>query len=343
MRYSLLMAGLLLSCKALANGYVVPDSIHDYKIELGNADIQNQAGYVTNAFTWDLGSTYTGTVTCPAQSIPNSAVHYKAVMSSGLLPADYGFGFVKLNDFLDMKVEIWIAGNRKEYVVAPFNNQSNNYVNKSCTKGGSTRIDNFGSGSKGKVTFRVRKPIINGVQISDRQVVEMFGRLGNTVGDFNNVPMSRITISSAILYVPEKCVINGGQTIEVEFGDLPSTGLDGNNFEKTVPLTFRCEGGVFEGPALKINLGISGRPTSFSQEYLRTTKEGYQSATIIPNLGIKFKQLNGDPLKLNEFYPVTMQGNIGDWGFIAAPIASGSEEVAAGDFYATATIVAEFQ
>ncbi|MGL4354419.1 MAG: fimbrial protein [Aeromonas popoffii] len=341
MRYSLLVAGLLLSCKALANGYVVPDSTHDYYIGLDKADIQNQAGYVTNAFTWDLGSTYPGTVTCPAGDISKSAIHYKAVMSSGLPSA--GNGFVRLNDFLDMKVEIWIAGTRNAYVVAPFDNESNNYVSHSCKRGESTRVDNFGSGSKGKVTFRVRKPIINGVQISDRQVVEMFGRLGFTVGDFNSVPMSRITISSAILYVPEKCVINGGQTIEVEFGDLPSTGLDGNNFEKTVPLTFRCEGGVFEGPALKINLGISGRPTSFSQEYLRTTKEGYQSATIIPNLGIKFKQLNGDPLKLNEFYPVTMQGNIGDWGFIAAPIASGSEEVAAGDFYATATIVAEFQ
>lgn len=340
MRHSLLMAGLLLAGKALANGYVVPDSTHDYTIDLDKADIQNQAGYVTTPFTWDLGGLYAGTVTCPQQSIPKSPVYYKAIMSSGLPSA--GGGFVQLNDFLDMKVEIWIAGNRNQYVVAPFNNESNQYSNYRCNQGGSTRITNFASGSKGKVTFRVRKPIINGVQISDRQVVEMFGRLGNTVSDFNNVPMSRITISSAILYVPEKCIINGGQTIEVEFGDMPGTGLDGNNYERTVPLSFRCEGGSFDSSvSMKINLGISGRGASFNQDYLRTTKDGYQSASVIDNLGIKFRQLDGSPLNINQFYPVSMQGNLGDWGFIAAPVGNGA--VAAGDFYATATIVAEFQ
>ncbi|MGL6050850.1 MAG: fimbrial protein, partial [Aeromonas salmonicida] len=54
-------------------------------------------------------------------------------------------------------------------------------------------------------------------------------------------------------------------------------------------------------------------------------------------------QLDGSALRLNEFYPVTMQGNIGDWGFIAAPISPVGADIAAGDFYATATIVAEFQ
>ncbi|EZH80667.1 hypothetical protein AT59_16830 [Aeromonas hydrophila AD9] len=76
---------------------------------------------------------------------------------------------------------------------------------------------------------------------------------------------------------------------------------------------------------------------------MRTTKDGYKGGAVIPDLGIKFKQLDGSPLILNEFYPVNMQGNIGDWGFIAAPVSPAGADVAAGDFYATATIVAEFQ
>lgn len=332
---------LLFAGTALANGYVIPDGDHEYRVDLGKEDIENKPGYKTRAFEWNLGGQYAGTVTCPDRSIPSSPVYYKAIMSNGL--PQVGDGFVKLNDFLDMKVEIWIAGWKKKYVAAPFPNESNDYPNHSCTQGRETRITNFESGSKGRVTFRVRKQIINGVQISDRQVVEMFGRLGATSSDFNNIAMSRIVINSTILYVPEKCVINGGQTIEVEFGDLPGTGLDGSNYEKTLPLTFRCEGGAFEGDALKINLGISGKPTSFSQDYLRTTKDGYQGGQVINNLGIKFKQLDGSALRLNEFYPVTMQGNIGDWGFIAAPISPVGTDIAAGDFYATATIVAEFQ
>ncbi|MCF7717677.1 fimbrial protein [Aeromonas jandaei] len=332
---------MLFAGTALANGYVTPTSTHDYFIKIDNSDIQNKPNATTKAFEWNNHGTYAGTVSCPISSIKESPVYYKATILGGLPPV--GDGFVKLNEFLDMKVQVWIAGHRKEYITAPFVNESNEYKNYSCTKGRETRIDNFETGSKGLVTFRVRKQIINGVQISDHQVVEMYGRLGFTSSDFNNIPMSRITISSAILYVPEKCVINGGQTIEVEFGDLPGTGLDGNNFEKAVPLTFECRGGVFEGDALKIKLGISGRPASFSQDYLRTTSDSYTGNKVIPDLGIKFKQLDGSPLQLNNFYPVSMQGNIGDWGFIAAPVTPTGADISAGDFYATATIVAEFQ
>ncbi|MGY3893316.1 fimbrial protein [Aeromonas enterica] len=322
------------------NGAVVADT-QTYPIELGDSDIQNTQNYTTPPFLWNLNGTYRGTAYCPDKDIPTSPFFYRAVMSEGLPPI--GDGFVRLNDFLDMKVEIYIAGNRNQYVVAPFENESNRGNFGPCRKGGSVSYD-FKSGSQGKVTFRVRKPIINGVHISDHEVVELFGRLGTTDSGFSNDVMSRIIIQSSILRVPEKCTINGGQTIEIEFGDLPGTGLDGNNFEKTLPLNFSCEGGVFEGNALKINLGISGKAASFSQEYLRTTKDGYQGSSVIPDLGIKFKQLDGSPLRLNEFYPVTMQGNIGDWGFIAAPIISpAAANVAAGDFYATATVVAEFQ
>jgi type 1 fimbria pilin len=331
---------LVLAAPALAvNGAVVADT-QTYPIELGDSDIQNTPGFTTPPFTWNLNGLYSGTVYCPDSDIPKSPFFYKAVMNDTLPPV--GDGYVRLNDFLDMKVEVYIAGNRKEYVVAPFENESNLALYGPCNKG-SSFIYGFSSGSQGKVTFRVRKPIINGVQISDHQIIEIFGRLGSTDSGFSGDVMSKVIINSSILRVPEKCTINGGQIIEVEFGDLPGTGLDGNNFEKTLPLTFSCEGGVFEGSAMKINLGISGRPASFNQEYLRTTKDGYQGGIVIPDLGIKFKQLDGSPMSLNEFYPVTMQGNIGDWGFIAAPISPTGVDVAAGDFYATATIVAEFQ
>ncbi|HHW4402026.1 fimbrial protein [Aeromonas hydrophila] len=332
---------MLFAGTALANGYVTPTSTHDYFIKIDKSDIQNKPNATTKAFEWNNYGKYAGTVSCPISSINASPVYYKATMLGGL--PQLGDGFVKLNEFLDMKVQVWIAGKKNKYVTAPFVNESNEYTRYSCTKGRETRIDDFETGSKGLVTFRVRKQIINGVQISDHQVVEMYGRLGYTSSDFNNIPMSRITISSAILYVPEECVINGGQTIEVEFGDLPGTGLDGNNFERAVPLTFQCKGGAFEGDALKINLGISGRPASFSQDYLRTTSDSYTGNKVIPDLGIKFKQLDGSPLQLNNFYPVSMQGNIGDWGFIAAPVTPTGADIPAGDFYATATIVAEFQ
>ncbi|HHQ4528197.1 TPA: fimbrial protein [Aeromonas hydrophila] len=332
---------MLLSMPALAiNGEVRADT-KTYDIELKKEDIVNEIGS-KKEFEWNLNGTYPGTAYCPEKDIENQPFYYQARMSAGL--PSVGGGYVKLNEFLDLKVDIWIAGGRNAYVTAPFNEESNNAFSYSCYKRKGYADFNFSSGSKGKVTFRVRKPIINGVQIADHEIVEMFGRLGNRGAGFNNDVMSRIVIKSSVLYVPEKCTINGGQTIEVEFGDLPGTGLDGNNFEKTVPLNFVCSGGVFDkGSSLKINLAISGKPTSFSQSYLRTTRDGYKGGDVINNLGIKFKQLDGSTLNLNDWYPVSMQGNIGDWGFIAAPISPAGAEVAAGDFYATGTIVASFQ
>ncbi|AXV36053.1 fimbrial protein [Aeromonas hydrophila] len=331
---------MFLSMPALAiNGEVRADT-KTYDIELTKEDIANQTGALKE-FGWDLAGTYSGTAICPDQDIINQPFYYKAVMSAGL--PSVGGGYVKLNEFLDLKVDIWIEGNRKEYVNAPFNEESNR-GQFTCRKRNGSATFGFRSGSKGKVTFRVRKPIINGVHIADHEIVEMFGRLGKTDVGFNNEVMSRIVIKSSVLYVPEKCTINGGQTIEVEFGDLPGTGLDGNNFEKTVPLNFVCSGGEFDkDKPLKINLAISGKPTSFNQSYLRTTRDGYKGGDVINNLGIKFKQLDGSTLNLNDWYPVSMQGNIGDWGFTAAPISPAGAEVAAGDFYATGTIVASFQ
>ncbi|HHQ4749215.1 fimbrial protein [Aeromonas veronii] len=338
------IAGLLLSVLypefSYGNGYVYPDSgTYEYNIDLGQSDIQNKKGYVTDPpMTWDLGQQYSAHIDCSNGRI-TGPTYFKAVMNESMSPI--GDGFMKLNEFLDMKVEIWFEGNRKAYVKAPFTEESNRLT---WTCRSQSESFSYRSGSKGKVTFRVRKPIINGVQIADRKVVEMFGRLGgNATNGYGPVAMSRIIIKSAILYVPERCVINGGQTIEIEFGDLPGSGLDGNSFEKTLPLNFRCEGGEFEGDALKIKLGISGKRASFNEDYLRTTRDGYQGGNVISDLGIKFKQLDGSPLQLNKFYPVSMQGNIGDWGFIAAPVTPTGADIPAGDFYATATIVAEFQ
>jgi hypothetical protein len=34
-------------------------------------------------------------------------------------------GYLKLNDYMDVKIEIYIRGQRMEYLAVPFNNESN--------------------------------------------------------------------------------------------------------------------------------------------------------------------------------------------------------------------------
>ena len=312
-----------------ANGYVTPDGgPKPFYIDLNETNITNTVGF-TKEFTYSLGGQYTGKAYCDTP-IPRSPHFYKS--DSALSPSEYGNGYLKLNDYLDLKAEVWIAGNKKAYVTVPFYNVSNEYTNHSCNPP-YAQINNYESGSKGKVTFRVRKKIINGVQINDRQIIEMYGRLGSTDAGFGPNPMAQVFIQSAILYVPDKCVVNEGQLINVEFGEISGSNLNGTSYPQSIPVRFQCEGGSFEDGTLNIKLAVSGTPASFSNNAFKTDKT---------DLGIEIKH-NGSLVIPNEFYPVPNIGNGGNWNLVAAPLASGGKEIAEGEFNASATIVAAFE
>ncbi|MBO1505163.1 fimbrial protein [Serratia proteamaculans] len=313
-----------------ANGYVTPDGgPKQFYIDLNETNITNTVGF-TKLFPYDLGGTYTGKVYCDTPIPANSPHFYKS--DSALPPSEYGNGYLKLNDFLDLKAEVWIAGNKNAYITVPFYNESNLLNQHSC-KPPFLQVNNYGSGSKGKITFRVRKKIINGVQINDRQIIEMYGRLGSTDGGFGPNPMAQVFIQSAILYVPDKCVVNEGQLINVEFGEISGSNLDGNSYPQSIPVRFQCEGGSFEDGTLNIKLAVSGTPAPFSNNSFKTDKT---------DLGIEIKH-NGQLVVPNEFYPVPNIGNGGSWNLVAAPLASGGKEIAEGEFNASATIVAAFE
>lgn len=225
-----------------------------------------------------------------------------------------------------------IAGNKNAYITVPFYNESNLLNQHSC-KPPYLQVNNYGSGSKGKITFRVRKKIINGVQINDRQIIEMYGRLGSTDAGFGPNPMAQVFIQSAILYVPDKCVVNEGQLINVEFGEIGGSNLNGASYPQSIPVRFQCEGGSFEDGTLNIKLAVSGTPAPFSNNAFKTDKT---------DLGIEIKH-NGQLVIPNEFYPVPNIGNGGSWNLVAAPLANGGKEIAEGEFNASATIVAAFE
>lgn len=320
-----------------ANGYFeTVGGTKEFSVNLDNSNVVNNVGAITETFTWDLGQDYQATRRCAKKTIITAPIYYKSMVGRSLAMSEYGNSFIKLNEYLDVKVEIFIAGNLNKYVAVPFNNLSNQHLALGCIKGDTTYIPyKISSGSKGKVTFRVRKKIINGVNVSNYEVVELFGRLGNTVSDFGPTPMARVVIKSAILYVPEKCIINEGQTIEVAFGEMGGRDLDGNKNEKIVPIRVRCEGGSFEGTHLNIAMAVAANSAAFGgSDYIKTDKK---------NLAIKLKQLDGSELKPNSFHPIKMYENIGEWGFIAAPISNNGQEISEGDFNATATIVSEIE
>ncbi|KYQ98558.1 pilus assembly protein FimV [Serratia plymuthica] len=327
--YYLPLAFALAAPAAWANGYVTPDGgAKPFYIDLNETNITNQVGF-TKEFTYSLGGQYTGKAYCDTR-IPTSPHFYKS--DSALSPSEFGNGYLKLNDYLDLKAEVWIAGNKRAYVTVPFYNVSNELSQHSCNPP-YVQINNYESGSRGKVTFRVRKKIINGVQINDRQIIEMYGRLGSTDAGFGPNPMAQVFIQSAILYVPDKCVVNEGQLINVEFGEISGSNLNGASYPQSIPVRFQCEGGSFEDGTLNIKLAVSGTPAPFTNNAFKTDKT---------DLGIEIKH-NGQLVVPNEFYPVPNIGNGGSWNLVAAPLANGGKDIAEGEFNASATIVAAFE
>jgi len=332
---SLLPAG----AQAYIDGEIIPvGGPHQYNIDVGNQDItSNVAGSLISS-EFALGGLYAGTAYCntPMTNQPVFFTSRATLAESGNNP-----GYLRLNDYMDVKIEIYIRGNRLEYLPVPFNNESNRAYQNTCAPP-SVQYTDFESGSKGRVTFMITKPIINGVNLVGTQIAELYGRIGSTASGIGSVPMSVIYINSGVLTVPDKCVVNQGTPIVVDFGTIPGTGskLNGNNYSHNVPIHVKCEGGSFTTGSLNIKLAIQqASPASFNSDYLGTTGSGDRS-----NLGIKLTDQSGSTITPNRFYNVPgFNNNEGDWNLIAAPIANAGTNIEEGDFQASATVVAEFQ
>lgn len=319
----------LISSKAYSNGFMEPDGgTHNFYADIGNQDIVNLVGG-EKAVEWNLGGLYSVKIVC-GSNLPKSPFYFKSV--TNLKSSSVNPGFFYLNDAVDVKVEVWIAGNLNKFVQAPFDNVSNQKVTTyDCIPPYETE-PNVGTGSKGRVTFRIKKQIINGIFISNTEVVDVYGRMGTYTNAFGTTPISRVTITSGFLFVPEKCVVNQGQQINVEFGIIYNDDINGSNYTQNIPVSYECSGGIFNNGMMRINLAVIGSPASFTNEALRTDKK---------DLAIKLTH-DGKLVIPNTYYPPSNYiGNKGEWNLVAAPL-SNNTVVTEGDFNASATIAAAF-
>lgn len=321
------------------DGEIEPvNGTYDYLININNQDITNNQVGATITDEFDLAGMFQGRAYC-SQSVVNQPVYYMS--HATLTQSGMTAGYLKLNDYMDVKIEIYIGGNLQQYKTVPFDSISNN-ANQNYCNPPSTILDNqFTSGAKGKVTFMITKPIINGVNLQGAEIARLFGRLGP--GAMGQTALSRITIASGVITVPDKCIVNQGTPIVVDFNTIPGTGsmLNGVNYSRNVPIHVKCEGGSFSQGSLNIKLGIQQANPAFDDgKYLST-----QGTVDRSELGIALRDSGGNPVVPNTFYNVPgFANNEGDWNLTAAPVAkSVTSVIPEGEFHASATVVAEFQ
>lgn len=137
-------------------------------------------------------------------------------------------------------------------------------------------------------------------------------------------PAMMVTVKATVTTAP--CIINGAQPIEVEFGDVMTTRVDGRNHKTLVRYTLSCSG----SPANMMKLQVEGNGAPFDSTVLLTDKAG---------LGIELYQKDSK-LPINSWLNFT-QGNPPQlW---AVPVKQSGFALTGGEFNANATMKVTYQ
>ncbi|CRM29998.1 fimbrial protein [Pseudomonas fluorescens] len=131
----------------------------------------------------------------------------------------------------------------------------------------------------------------------------------------------------AVIIAPPPCVINGGSTLDVPFGnDLLTSRVDGVNYRRGVPYTVTCDSPFSNA----LSLELKGTAASFDNRALATRKA---------DLGVRLF-VNGADWPLNTAvnftypnFPVVQ----------AVPVKRAGSTLTGGAFDATATLVVDYQ
>jgi type 1 fimbria pilin len=134
-----------------------------------------------------------------------------------------------------------------------------------------------------------------------------------------------VTVSVTVLEAPS-CVINGNRTIEVDFGEVLTVSVNGNNYMKNVDYTLECSS--IKSNAMQMR--VQGSATSFDPTALQTN---------VSDFGIALRA-NGQPVAINSWLKFTYP----DKPLLqAVPVKAAGKKLPGGDFTAGATLMVAYQ
>ncbi|WP_421105897.1 fimbrial protein [Serratia marcescens] len=126
------------------------------------------------------------------------------------------------------------------------------------------------------------------------------------------------------------CEINGGQPVEIDFGEVGVNKIDGENYAQTFTLTYDCEGTSTD----KV-LRYLGNATAFDTAAVQSN---------IPDFGIRLMHRTREGVtnafEVGSTLPIA--SSVGSSTFVATPVKKAGAELQKGAFTAGATLQLDY-
>lgn len=156
-------------------------------------------------------------------------------------------------------------------------------------------------------------------------MIFIFGVFGAFLAT-NAIAVSSVSVKVTIL--ASSCTINGGNPIEVDFGNVITTQIDGVRYAQPLNFTIDCS----DLPSNDMKLQFSGSGADFDNSSLRTT---------VTDLGVAFITPSGVKLPLNTGWQNFTYPTIPS--FTVVPVQRSGASLPTGLFTAVATLVIQQQ
>ncbi len=137
--------------------------------------------------------------------------------------------------------------------------------------------------------------------------------------------MATVTVKVTVIK-PPPCTINDDRPIEVDFGEVIATRVDGSNYKMPVEYTLSCS----EGSSNAMKLQVKGSGAGFDGTVLGTNKAG---------LGIELRK-DDSKVAVNSWLNFTYPNKPALW---AVPVKQSGITLSGGEFTAGATMSVVYQ
>jgi len=304
--------------------------------------IQNKAGQSFN-YPTSTSNSYPGRCECslgPSARFYN--VYYTAVMNDALAPSATRSGthYFVLNEYLDVGIAVEILG--RGYVKAPFEMEPNDPSSTYYDCGRIEPLD-FTSGDSATIYFYVKEPFIGKVTIPQTLITRLYATISDDTPINYATPLADVYIAGDIT-APQECTINGGQTIEFDFGQIPaaefssSPGMALTDRKIPVSVSVNCSG-MSANQVVEVSLHAT--PVGALSTVLQTSND---------DVGVKVYDEFSNEVDVNGGRMATEMGKRSRLGeedgvflFSAAPASATGARPQPGIFNANATITMEIK